>query len=61
MFLLKYDLLPTYQRQAYTDENQDSPEGDMVNPSGEDSHVAHSGRTLDSQALTNSCTLCYVR
>ena len=21
MFLLKYDLLPTYQRQAYTDEN----------------------------------------
>ena len=43
------------------DENRDSPGLDVVNPPSEDSHVASSERTLDSQALTTSCTLCYVR
>ena len=33
----------------------------MVTPIGEFIYVAHSGHTLDSQALIYSCTLRYVR
>ena len=36
------------------DENQDSPERDIVDPHSEDSYVASSERTLDSQALKHS-------
>ena len=33
----------------------------MVIPISGFIYVAYSGHTLDGQALTNSCTLCYVR
>ena len=45
---------------SQADEIQMYRSGTMVIPIGEFIYVAHSGRTLDSQALKHSCTLGYV-
>ena len=45
-----------------SDENQGSPEQDIVNTPSKDCCMwPHSGCALDSKALTTSCSLCYVR